>query len=61
MIRRPGRKRPPHLHLGTPGAARGSFALVCTKERILKIFRITGLINVFSIHTSAQDATSPEQ
>jgi hypothetical protein len=33
---------------------------VSTQERIQKIFRITGLINV-SIHTSAQAATSPEQ
>jgi anti-sigma B factor antagonist len=37
----------------------GSFQLVCTQERILKIFRITGLINVFSIHSSVEAATSP--
>ena len=37
----------------------GSFQLVCTQERILKIFRITGLINVFSIQASVQDAISP--
>jgi anti-sigma B factor antagonist len=36
----------------------GSFQLVCTQERILKVFRITGLINVFSIHASVADATS---
>ena len=34
----------------------GSFQLVCTQERILKVFRITGLINVFSIHASVEDA-----
>jgi hypothetical protein len=32
---------------------------VCTQERILKIFRITGLINVFSMHTTSQDSTAP--
>jgi anti-sigma B factor antagonist len=39
----------------------GSFRLVCTQERILKVFRITGLINVFSIHTSVDGATSPDE
>jgi anti-sigma B factor antagonist len=39
----------------------GSFQLVCTKERILKIFRITGLINIFSIHSSVKDAVGPEK
>jgi anti-sigma B factor antagonist len=39
----------------------GSLQLVCTQERILKIFRITGLINVFSIHSSVEDATSPDE
>jgi anti-sigma B factor antagonist len=28
----------------------GSMRLVCTQERILKIFRITGLTKVFPIH-----------
>jgi anti-anti-sigma factor len=28
----------------------GSLDLVCTQERILKIFRITGLTKVFGIH-----------
>ena len=28
----------------------GSLDLVCTRERILKIFRITGLTQVFGIH-----------
>jgi anti-sigma B factor antagonist len=39
----------------------GSFQLVCTQERILKVFRITGLINVFSIHSSVQGATNPDR
>jgi anti-sigma B factor antagonist len=34
----------------------GSLALVCTQERILKIFRITGLTKVFPIHDSLDDA-----
>ena len=37
----------------------GTFQLVCTQERVLKVFRITGLISVFSIHASVQDAISP--
>lgn len=34
----------------------GSLALVCTAERILKIFRITGLTKVFPIHDSLDEA-----
>src|SRR5262249_15667061 len=34
----------------------GSLDLVCTQERILKIFRITGLTKVFSIHDSVDEA-----
>ena len=34
----------------------GTIDLVCTQGRILRIFRITGLINVFSIYDSVQDA-----
>ena len=34
----------------------GSLALVCNAERILKIFRITGLTKVFPIHDSLDDA-----
>jgi anti-sigma B factor antagonist len=34
----------------------GSLALVCTQEKILKIFRITGLTRVFPIHDSVDDA-----
>lgn len=34
----------------------GTLDLVCTQERILKIFRITGLTKVFGIHTSVREA-----
>lgn len=34
----------------------GSLQLVCTQERLLKIFRITGLVKVFEIHESADAA-----
>ena len=34
----------------------GSLELVCTQERILKIFRITGLTKVFPIHSSVDEA-----
>lgn len=34
----------------------GSLDLVCTQERILKIFRITGLTKVFGIYDSVADA-----
>jgi anti-sigma B factor antagonist len=34
----------------------GSLRLVCTQERILKIFRITGLTKVFPIHASVDEA-----
>jgi anti-sigma B factor antagonist len=34
----------------------GSLTLVCTQERILKVFRITGLTKVFPIHASVADA-----
>jgi len=36
----------------------GSLQLVCTQEKILKIFRITGLTKVFPIHNSVSDAIS---
>jgi anti-sigma B factor antagonist len=39
----------------------GSFQLVCTRDRILKIFALTGLINVFSIHSSVESAISPSE
>lgn len=34
----------------------GSLQLVCNQDRLLKIFRITGLAKVFVIHDSAQAA-----
>ena len=34
----------------------GSLDLVCTRERILKIFRITGLTKVFGIHETVDQA-----
>ena len=36
----------------------GSFQLVCTQEHVLEIFRITGLINVFLIHSCMEDAVA---
>jgi len=36
----------------------GSLRLVCTQEKILKIFRITGLTKVFPIHSSVAEAIS---
>lgn len=36
----------------------GSLAVVCTQERLLKIFRITGLTKVFSIRDSVDAAVS---
>jgi anti-sigma B factor antagonist len=38
----------------------GSLALVCTQERILKVFRITGLTKVFPIHASVPEALGSE-
>ena len=37
-------------------AHEGSLELVCTQERILKVFRITGLTKVFPIHASVPEA-----
>ena len=34
----------------------GALRLVCTQDRLLKIFRITGLAKVFDIHDSAEAA-----
>jgi anti-sigma B factor antagonist len=36
----------------------GSLRIVCTQERLLKIFRITGLTKVFPIHDSVDEAAS---
>ncbi|GAA4122292.1 anti-sigma factor antagonist BldG [Nocardioides fonticola] len=37
-------------------ANQGSLQLVCTQDRLLKIFRITGLAKVFVIHDSVEAA-----
>jgi anti-sigma B factor antagonist len=37
-------------------AHNGSLQLVCNQDRLLKIFRITGLAKVFVIHDSADQA-----
>ncbi|GAA4350165.1 STAS domain-containing protein [Angustibacter luteus] len=34
----------------------GSLHLVCSQERVLKVFRITGLTKVFAIHDSVDEA-----
>ena len=36
----------------------GNLRVVCTQERLLKIFRITGLGKVFAIHGSQAEATA---
>lgn len=36
----------------------GSLRLVCSQERILKIFRVTGLAKVFPIYDSVDDAVA---
>ncbi|GAB3265329.1 anti-sigma factor antagonist BldG [Kineosporia babensis] len=36
----------------------GSLQLVCDQEKILKVFRITGLTKVFPIHSSLESALS---
>ena len=36
----------------------GNLSIVCTQERILKIFRITGLTKVFPIHASVEESIS---
>ena len=38
----------------------GSLRLVCTQERILKIFRITGLTKVFPVHASVAEAVAAQ-
>ncbi len=39
----------------------GSMQLICTQERLLKIFRITQLAKVFAIHASQADALAAKQ
>jgi len=36
----------------------GQLRLVCTQDRLLKIFRITGLAKVFDIHDTAEAAAT---
>jgi anti-sigma B factor antagonist len=36
----------------------GSLELICSQERLLKIFRITGLAKVFVIHDSADPSVA---
>lgn len=36
----------------------GMLRLVCTQDRLLKIFRITGLAKVFDIHNTAEAAAT---
>ena len=38
----------------------GSLELICTQERLLKIFRITGLAKVFVIHESTDGALAAQ-
>jgi anti-sigma B factor antagonist len=40
-------------------AAGASLRLVCKSERLLKVFRITGLHEVFEIHPTLAQATQP--
>ncbi|CAM5240116.1 anti-sigma factor antagonist BldG [Streptomyces] [Streptomyces violaceorubidus] len=64
--RRHGGRGLPRLHglgvlvggLKRVRAHEGSLRLVCNQERILKIFRITGLTKVFPIHTSVEEAVA---
>ena len=37
-------------------AQQGSMELICSQDRLLKIFRITGLAKVFAIHGSQSEA-----
>ncbi len=39
----------------------GSLDLACTQERILKLFRITGLTNVFGIHDTVDQAIAAKK
>jgi anti-sigma B factor antagonist len=36
----------------------GSLSLVCSQDKILKIFKITGLTKVFPIHDTLEEALS---
>jgi anti-sigma B factor antagonist len=41
-------------------ALNGSFALVCDQDHLLKIFQVTGLDKVFTIHRTVEQATAQE-
>jgi anti-sigma B factor antagonist len=43
------------------GDAGGTLPIVCSQERILKLFTITGLDGVFSIHSSVDEALASLQ
>jgi anti-sigma B factor antagonist len=38
----------------------GTLHLVCSQERVLKVFRITGLTKVFSIHDTVEEALAEQ-
>jgi anti-sigma B factor antagonist len=38
----------------------GTLRLVCSQEKILKVFRITGLTKVFPIHATLEEALAAE-
>ena len=38
----------------------GTLRLVCSQERVLKVFRITGLTKVFSIHDTVEEALAEQ-
>ena len=38
----------------------GSLSIVCTQDKILKIFKITGLTKVFPIHSSVDEAVGAD-
>jgi len=38
----------------------GSLQLVCNQDRLLKIFRITGLTKVFPVHATVADAVAAQ-
>ncbi len=41
-------------------AHNGSIELICNQERLLKIFRITGLAKVFTIHGTQEEALAAD-
>ena len=45
------------LHHGEPA---GSLRLVCTNERVVKVFELTGLLRMFPMHASLEQARAAE-